>query len=170
TFADQTTALLPNWTSRCFDLLPGDFDNDGDTDVVASDWTAEWILVNTGGGRLILSPSTLPGTLSTLEHEASDVDGDGDLDILAITNIGVKLLENVGGAFVDRTSTHLPPQTADALAIELGDVDGDGDLDLAVTPNAITTYAALLWTNLGNGVFVDASSQLPPAPRTSRPA
>ena len=64
---------------------------------------------------------------------AFDADGDGDDDLLVPGRGAIRLFENVGARFIDKTdripmlsSTHL------FMSAAAGDVDGDGDTDLLI--------------------------------------
>ena len=98
-----------------------------------------------------------------------DVDRDGDQDIFVGGAHGTASelwLQQGSGAFGDFSASNLP---ADLLALgdaEFGDVDGDLDLDLVLAdwggnPQSVEGGQTRLWLNDGDGVFTDATSQLP---------
>ncbi|MBK8100710.1 MAG: VCBS repeat-containing protein [Planctomycetes bacterium] len=106
-----------------------------------------------------------------------DVDGDGDLDLFGATGGGPTgfslarrplLAQNDGhGVFTDVSATALPPLWVHGASCAAGDVDGDGDQDLVLGEFDITLNGNAplhLLTNRGNGVFDDASAQLPAQP------
>jgi FG-GAP-like repeat len=103
---------------------------------------------------------------STTDVDLVDVDGDGDLDVFlaegtdSLAGRPNLLFINDGcGSFHDETATRLPtPNAANSTKVDFGDVDGDGDLD-AIIANVGPEQLLL---NDGDGVFHDASAQLPP--------
>jgi hypothetical protein len=93
----------------------GDFDRDGDLDVVVQDDQALAFLRNNGDGTFA-QREMLPGGQGT--PVAGDLDRDGDLDVVA----GGQLLLNDGaGQFIAGSSF--------GACTAMGDLDGDGDLD-----------------------------------------
>jgi VCBS repeat protein len=110
--------------------------------------------------------TSLPGTSST-DVDLVDVDDDGDLDLFVAEGTDTpaprpnRLLLNDGdGVFFDVSLTHLPPRVDNSTKADFGDLDGDGDLDAIVA----NVGPEQLLINVGGGVFVDGSAQLPPAP------
>ena len=128
------------------DLAWGDYDNDGDPDVVVAAY-GEAALYRNDAGTLVRTGTVLPATLedngfSTMDlHSVTwvDFDNDGDLDLL-LPSIEwsqgpepARLLRNDGAGegdawtFTD-VSAPLPP-AANAVSA-WADMEGDGDLDL----------------------------------------
>ncbi len=117
----------------------GDYDNDGDLDVILSgqdalDQTLAKIYNHDQGNFTEASAALIPVTESAAAW--GDYDNDGDLDLL-LSGLGpfpmgqiTKLYRNDNGAFVD-TETQLTGVRYGALA--WGDYDNDGDLDALVT-------------------------------------
>ncbi len=104
----------------------GDFDNDGDLDLVLSGTsdTGAFTMVyrNNGTGHFSeINPNGL--TPSIHQCVTGDLDNDGDLDIIQ----GDKIYLNDGTGFFTEHAT-LP--TDPYYPIVLGDLDNDGDLDL----------------------------------------
>ena len=119
------------------DLAWGDFDRDGDVDLVAGGLTEAGglrtrIFENAGGGQLSERlgdpfPGIQGGDLAW-----GDYDNDQDLDLVIVGNDGRQALfqvyENDNGAFVQDSLKVLQP--VDFSAVSLADIEGDGDLDL----------------------------------------
>ncbi len=114
----------------------GDLDGDGALDAVVGfpQGPLRWFHGD-GHGRLRIDPTPFPAPSPDSGAVTGvvliDLDGDGDLDVLVAVRggaTGLRLFENQGGAFVDRTSL-LPkgPPAIDAnvAAILVGDLDGD---------------------------------------------
>jgi hypothetical protein len=158
------------------DLAWGDYDGDGDPDVVVGT-TGDLVLYRNDAGTLVRTPTALPSYLednafTTMDLRSlswADFDNDGDLDLLVPSAFGdfdwvpTRMLRNDGpGAagtwtFTD-VSTALPiaPNAVSAWA----DMEGDGDLDLLlghVSPYGDNFLGT--WRN-DAGVLVPAQSGL----------
>ncbi len=172
-FTDETAARTGNATAIARDVEFGDFDGDGDADlVIATDFlTQPRLFINTGGGVFAdQTAARLPAIpLGSAHVTLGDVENDGDLDLCfahaAPNRFGVgptQLWINDGaGVFTDETAARLPNspcnQPMDALFF---DTDTDGDLDLLVGARAAS--GSKLFLNNGAGVFINASPSLPP--------
>jgi len=149
----------------------GDYDNDGDLDVVLSGDTNTYhtpdaftALYRNDRGTFTNSGVVLPA----LVHGAAvwgDYDDDGDLDLLIAgqtggiaTNSVTKLFRNEGnGAFVE-VATPFPSLTDCALAF--GDMDNDGDLDIAMAGLGTDGVPlARIYRNTGSG-FTNLNANL----------
>jgi len=119
-------------------VLSKDMDNDGNIDLLLSDYSGDEIswIKNQGGGIFsgLLSIST---DMFGPVIESIDYDGDGDLDIISRSSWqfygirGVFLLENFGnGNFAPNGPEILPFQSS---SFALDDWDTDGDMDFAST-------------------------------------
>ena len=159
-------------------VIVDDFDNDGDLDLVASDWhPAAQIryFVNNHDGTFTdrTEAAGLTGITGGLNLRQADYDNDGYVDILVLRGAwGLaagrqpnSLLRNNGdGTFTDVTfdaglaEVHYPTQTA-----SWGDYDNDGDLDLYIgneyvdRPRARLRFSCQLFRNNGDGTFTDVA-------------
>jgi hypothetical protein len=118
----------------------GDFDRDGDLDVIVQDDAVLAFLRNTGDSTFE-QREILPGGQGA--PVAGDVDRDGDLDVVAdgqlLLNDGAGHF-NAGGSF--------------GACSAMGDLDGDGDLDCVANDGyRDTTLFGHVAFNDGKGVF-----------------
>ena len=141
-FADVTRASGFNESHGSGGVAVGDYDNDGDLDLLtlsaAGGAPALWR--NDGAGSFT-HDARATGTLRPARHlvereaEFIDYDNDGWLDLVVAEAHGLLLLRNDRrGSFEDR-SAQLPPMLragGPVTAFVTDDVDGDGDQDLIV--------------------------------------
>jgi hypothetical protein len=172
--AQQFTEIDPGLPGNLFPCLAvGDYDSDGDLDVLVAangrrDIPFSTIYKNTGGvftdsGIVLLG-------LSRATAAWGDFDGDGDLD-LAMTGVEnngaftgptrTRIYRNDGGTF-----TALPGSFLGVFAgnVAWGDYDGDGDLDLLVTGLTLTSAEGVAATRLyrnDGGVFTSVPHPFP---------
>jgi uncharacterized repeat protein (TIGR01451 family) len=173
-FADSGITLPPVSSSA---LAWGDYDNDGDLDILISGWISDTSVteVYRNDGGAVFTPINAglagvnPGSVAW-----GDYDNDGDLDILlagdTATGITTTLYRNDGnGAFTD---IQAGMSAVGASAVAWGDYDNDGDLDILVVGSAEPyppfcsssgswpfNYAKL-YRNDGAGVFADTGAPL----------
>ncbi len=142
-------------------VATGDFDGDGDLDLVSSsylDGRIAWYENTNGDGRFgdpKLIAKGEEGKLGFVPDEnhdfsaslaAADVDGDGDVDVLSgsFRDYIFTWYENDGGEFSEHHSTQ-----GEATAIRVADLDGDGDLDVLGS----SVFAVAWYENGGAGLF-----------------
>lgn len=161
----DASSRIPQVALDSEDIAVGDFDGDGDPDVVVVSEDVfqglrynEYYL-NDGRGSFSDGHDRLPSTGESNAVAAGDVDRDGDLDLIVSGNGREFALINDGrGFFADESEQRLPPAEDVTQDVALGDVDGDGDLDLLVG-NEIGPNQLLL--NDGRGVFSVAAGSIP---------
>ena len=110
----------------------GDYDNDGDLDLVVGNNGPNHLYRNDHGVLTTVAVWTSEEADTTRSVAWGDYDGDGDLD-LVVGNEGQpnRLYRNDGGVLT--TSAVWSSEEADTTrSVAWGDYDGDGDLDLAV--------------------------------------
>lgn len=161
-----TTVELPlnGMIAGASDLLWGDYDGDGDHDLVVASGGAMAIYRN-DGGSLVATDIALPAYYEDSKYEDTydlrslsfaDVDNDGDLDLLVPSvydessfAFSTRLLRNDGDdgdggwTFTDTAAAIDPSVNAQSA---WADDDGDGDLDLLlanVDPNTDNGYVRL---------------------------
>ncbi len=149
----------------------GDFDSDGDADLLANR--------SLGGGRLFLNDGAgdfptiqesivSPMSIVPLATSVGDFDGDGDLDVYESNHAssdgnGHLWLNDGTGQFTD--SGQILGRKSDGKEDRdsvVGDVDLDGDLDLIVAHEweAETYLGSTIWRNDGTGHFTPETGPL----------
>jgi hypothetical protein len=151
------------------DLGWGDFDNDGDIDLVACGRNQEGVpetvhYENTGEsvGRFEVSANTLMG-LAECDLDIGDYDTDGDLDLViagvtAEAGFLTLVYDNVGSGQLMPTSHVFRSRGWQSVA--WGDFDMDGDLDLVqsgarITPMILEGVVTIYRNEAGNFVEED---------------
>jgi len=153
-------------------LAWGDYDSDGDLDLVitgesAGSASVTWLYRNEGGGSFSeLDPGMIGARYSGIAW--GDYDNDGDLDV-AIAGYNpdepsvyeARIYRNDGGgSFADINAPLLGVSTA---AVAWGDYDSDGDLDLALAGwcGALNFYVGHVYRNEGGDVFTEMAGTFP---------
>ncbi|MCY3803701.1 MAG: FG-GAP-like repeat-containing protein [Gammaproteobacteria bacterium] len=168
-------------------MAAGDYDGDGDLDLLFTHWGPLWndlrppsgyLWRNDGGGRyedvshiMQIRPAVPP--TSTAEHEMSftpvfaDIDADGDSDLLLASDFGAsQVLQNDAGiGFVETNRAVLTDENGMGGAV--ADYDRDGDLDWFVSSifdadnsHGFGGTGNRLYRNInGTGQFEDATEE-----------
>jgi len=169
-FTDANGSLLG---FRAGSVAWGDYDNDGDLDILVSGATASdrvaRLYRNDGAGTFVDVGASLTG-VSGGALAWGDYDNDGDLDILLSGFYGplvasppstTKLYRNDGGVFTEVAATGLPSVAYSSAA--WGDYDNDGRPDILLTGLAgAGAYVSGVYRNNGNGTFTDVGAGLTP--------
>jgi hypothetical protein len=153
----------------CSSVAWGDFDSDGDLDILVSGVIAIWVQTS----RLaLIYRNDGADTFTRLEVGFLqvgwssvawvDYDNDGDLDVFLTGHTGAKvtrLYRNDGGGTFSDAGIPFPDVFHGSVA--WGDYDSDGDLDVLLTGEGTTELIAKLYRNEGGGVFTDVPTGFP---------
>jgi predicted nucleotidyltransferase len=155
-FTEQTTISLYGISNGS--VAWGDYDNDGDQDILLTGNGLSLIYRNDAGAFVDIGAG-LTGVNSS-SAAWGDYDKDGDLDILLTGEssgffISV-VYRNDNGVFVN-INAGLPGVTQGSAA--WGDYDSDGDLDIFLTGYSAGNYISVVYRN-DNGTFVDINAGL----------
>jgi hypothetical protein len=152
---------IPNTFSNAW----GDFDNDGDLDVYATDRAGANQMYRNDGGTFtrVLADAGVSDVRSSVGSCWFDFDRDGDLDVFLANQAGAAdaLWRNDGRTFTDVAPTlgmTRPHRTTDegGVGCAVGDYDNDGNLDLFVANYGRNQ----LYRNNGDGTFTDVAAAL----------
>ncbi len=130
----------------------GDYDNDGDPDILITGYDIAKIYRNDGGGNFTALTAELRGVRYS-SGEWGDYDNDGDLDILLTGDDGgtgtAEVYRNDSGSFTDIQAELTGVSHGAAV---WGDYDGDGDLDILLTgDDGLNRISKIYRNNLNSG-------------------
>lgn len=142
----------------------GDFDNDGDLDVIVTTWSSHQVTFfrNDGGGNYSNIPAgdvtNAVGTGTAAQWGDYDNDGYMDIFVSTIGNGGKNKLykNNANGTFTQQTTSAVEAPLGSGYGGSWLDYDNDKDLDLYV-PNSFPP-GFKLFNNDGAGNFTEVSA------------
>ncbi|MBL7992119.1 MAG: VCBS repeat-containing protein, partial [Candidatus Kapabacteria bacterium] len=160
-FPPATNIVTVTVGSSPFGLETGDFDNDGDTDIIVVCLGSVWLVQNNNNGTYTPS-SVITSTYARLFAAVTDFNADGNLDIVFGNNCcggtpGAQVyLGNGSGGFT--FSQTIVDQVSDYIAPKVADMDGDGDMDILYCFDT-SSKGIRIYNNDGTGKF-DGGTQV----------
>jgi predicted nucleotidyltransferase len=158
TFTKQTDISISGIFQGSVDW--GDYDNDGDLDILLAGSGITKIYQNAGANKFIEQTNISIAGLNSTSAAWGDYDNDGDLDILLTGDPGVlngmsKIYKNNGNnSFTEQTAISIKGVYNSSVA--WGDYDNDGDLDILLTGLTLRgTGISKIYNNKGNNSFVE---------------
>ncbi len=134
----------------------GDFDNDGDVDIMAVGYFNVYFYRNDGNDQYTtIKIFSTNNSFGGEEMRAADIDGDGDMDVVYTEGVGNRIswLENQGGGIFVYRLVH---SLIDAKGVFAVDYDFDGDMDVVSVTVETYTLSAIYWyENNGSEVFTE---------------
>lgn len=155
-FTQAPSSPLKSPSGSISTIATGDFNGDGNADLVASDRSITWIWAGDGSGGFVAGATIQTPTVQAVF--VSDLNRDGKLDILEVAyGSAYTLLGDGTGNFEGPLlpASNLSPAVAD---VALGDFNGDGKTDIATVDAAGISYGSILVLNGdGTGHFTGGS-------------
>jgi flagellin-like hook-associated protein FlgL len=140
--------------------ISGDFDGDGNTDIVQANFGGVATIYYGLGNGQFTAGSTVASSASYITVEKADIDNDGDLDLIFSDYDGnVKVVRNLGSRSWAAETTLAT--TGGSRQVSVADLNLDGKADIVVSDES-TGWASIFLGN-GDGTFqarrtVDASN------------
>jgi len=169
TFTQSNANVFPS--IRVNDSDVGDYDNDGDLDIIIMGigWSTNLVYTNIydndGAGNFSLNPMVFTDKYTNGQIEFVDYDNDNDLDIfmsgLAAPSYTFKskLFENNAGVFIETSAQFGGDIINNQFA--WSDLDNDGDLDLVLMGDYQTSENySYIYRNDGNNNFVEFTNTI----------
>lgn len=140
----EQPVILADQLSRVVEVVPLDYDDDGDHDLVVADFgwrrTGSLRLLrneSTEGTHAVLKPEILENRHGALGVQLADMNGDGRMDFVVSFGQEFETVEvfynRAGGMWERRTVYQLPDPSYNASSVHIADVDKDGRLDIVHT-------------------------------------
>jgi hypothetical protein len=156
TFRPLVCGSFPSYTNHAaptpYGIGVGDFDGNGEPDLVISNGNNVSVLTNLGSG-VFAAAENYPMDTGAVNIATGDFNGDGKTDIATANNnksVSIFLSQSTGGFLL--TSYPIGVFVAIPGTLATGDFDGNGKLDIIVSNNL---YVLL---NQGSGTFGAPSS------------
>lgn len=136
----------------CNAVAKGDFDADGDTDILAAGGAIDsiYFVANDGNDSFVVEHASL-SYFEVISLTSSDFDGDGDPDVAVLDTSGTTLLLLTNNGFGQFAFDQTLLVAGVAHSISSGDLDNDGDFDLVTTNEFMDCVS--IYSNDGDAHF-----------------
>ncbi|MEO0478313.1 MAG: VCBS repeat-containing protein [Planctomycetota bacterium] len=169
-FALDETGRLPIDNQSTEDIISGDVDGNGSSDLVLGHFNfrdqslgTKDLYLNDGSGhfRSVTAKRLLQERRFSRAAASADFDSDGFADLYVVNSLQPdQLLLNDGfGNFIEAAPSRLPPTDQNGSAVIAEDFDLDGNIDLFI---ATLVGPSRLYLNDGTATFTDASDRVAP--------
>ncbi len=146
------------------DVKVGDFNGDGNLDILVSCGIGKAVVILTGNGNLTFNYNAISTADSPYQLALGDFNGDGKLDFavsLNSTTAGyIQIYTGNGNATFTAAATLPLPNEGNLVRLLAADLNKDGSIDLISVAQSQTT----IFLNNGNGAFAQTQTLLPPGP------
>ena len=135
------------------DIDFGDFDDDGDLDLILTGDAGAHLYSNERQGRFVdVTEGSGIEMTPAIASAVGDFNNDGFLDLAIVSSSGLRLFANLGEFQFEAVNASVPSGATDAQFI---DIDNDGFLDIILAGAPMQVFH-----NDGNGAFADVSNRL----------
>lgn len=161
-FIDGSGAL-PDSSSYDFSVTSGDFDGDGDVDLMIAVHQGASRILENNGGNFTVKVGAFPDLVTrATDAHAVDVDKDGDLDIVLASNMQpIRVFKNDGTGTFTLSGTFLSTNDTFTYRIAVADFNGDGYADIFMGNSGLNTTSRgqnRLLLNDTSGAFKEATA------------
>lgn len=160
-FIDGSSAL-PDSSSYDFSVAAGDFDGDGDADLMIAVHQGPSRVLENDGGNFTVKAGAFPALVTrATDAHAVDVDKDGDLDIVLASNMQpIRVFKNDGTGTFTLSGSFLSTNDTYTYRIAVADFDGDGYPDIYMGNSGLNSASKgqnRLLINDTSGAFKEAT-------------
>ena len=134
----DTEIVIEPGNNQFTNIVSGDFNNDGWTDIVSIGDASNSIILYTNNSASFTAQTIDSFSFFDSDLEVVDIDNDSDLDVVAIGGSTFKVYYNDG--FANFTAQTIPGPIEDFFDLAIGDIDSDGFQDIITGGANISVY------------------------------